>query len=194
MNKYIIQKKNKKFSGVWQVVSRGFLEKGFTIIEMLVVMFIIVIITTLILTNYRSGQKMYALKQASQQVVSDLRRAQNMSMSGKKNTAETIYDYGVHFEGDASYYILFADKQANSQRYNSGSDAQVERINLRNQIKIKAVSPSSSGLDIVFEPPNPKTYINKNASGPATIILQSGSDSSLTKTITITAVGLIYSD
>jgi prepilin-type N-terminal cleavage/methylation domain-containing protein len=173
---------------------KRFASNGFTLVEMLVVMFIIAIISLLILTNYRSGQKAYALSQASQKVVSDLRRAQNMAMSGKKSVTETIYDYGIHFDASSSYYTIFADKQVNNERYNSSLDAQIEKIDLTNSIKIKTVSPNSSGLDIVFEPPNPKTYINKTATGPATITLQYGDDASLTRTVTVTTAGLVYSN
>lgn len=187
------QEKNIKNSSVVQrIIPRGSAAAGFTLIEILVVLAIMAVISSVLIADYRTGQKKYSLDAAAQNIVSDLRRVQSMAMSGTTKTAEIIYDYGIHFDANTSYYTIFADKQANSQRYsNATADVMIERVNLENQVKVVAVSPNSSGLDVVFEPPNPKTYINKNSSGPATITLQYGNDTSRTKTITITLAGAI---
>lgn len=126
------------------------LRKGFTLIEMLVVLAVIAVISSLLIASYRTAQKRYALESAAQNLVSDLREVQAMAMSGAVKTTEIIYGYGVHFDENTSYYIIFADKQFNDRRYQSGADIQIEKINLADQIKIAAVSPNNSGLDIVF--------------------------------------------
>jgi len=166
-------------------------QAGFTITELLVVMFIISLLSSLVLANHRSGQKRYALSQATQQLVSDLRRVQNMAMSGVDMADRS--GYGVYVEKDDNFYIIYADENDNSTY--QPSDATIETIDLSNQIKISSVSPLSSKIDIFFKPPEPTTYINANdgvgISGTITLKLE---DTSLTKTITVTTVGLIYSN
>lgn len=167
---------------------------GFTLIEMMVVISIIALLSATVIAGYRSNGKQYALAQASQQVVSDLRWAQNMAMSGNKACSGTCYDYGVHFDQGSSSYIIFGDVQQNSYTFqNDPPDIIIATIKLPPNIKIQSVAPGSN-LDIAFEPPNPKTYINKNSAGPALIVLQYSSDASLTRTITVTIAGSISSN
>jgi len=172
-------------------------QAGFTLTELLVVMFIISLLSSLVLANHRSGQKKYALSQATQQLVSDLRRAQNMAMSGVDIEGQNC-GYGLELDNSSrpTSYYFYADTKANCQTSNNkydGSDDILETINLPNQIEIQSISPSP--LDVFFKSPEPTTYINANAgagiSGTITLELN---DTSLTKIITVTTVGLIYSN
>jgi len=166
-------------------------QAGFTLTELLVTMFIIALLSTMLLANYRGGQKRYALSQATQQLVSNSRKAQNMAMSGVDIETEQYYGYGIYAEKDDDFYIIYADENGNSS-YQS-SDATIETVNLPNQINIKTTSPLANKVDIFFEPPEPTTYINADdgagISGTITLELE---DTSLTKTVTITTAGLIY--
>ncbi len=172
---------------------------GFTLVELLVVMFIVGLLASLVLANYRSGQKKYALEQATQKLVSDIRKAQNMAISGVEipgqcSVADPCSGYGVSIRKSSNnFYRIFGDKVDNS-RYQP-ADALIEIINLPPDIEIKATSPIPSKTDIIFEPPAPTTFINGNTGvGILGTITLEIVDTSLTKTVTVTTAGLIYSN
>ncbi len=166
-------------------------QAGFTLMELLVVMFIISLLSGLVLANHHSGQKKYALFQAAQQLVSDLRKAQNMAISGIEMAGRS--GYGIYAEKDDIFYVIYADKNGDSSYQGEPPDELIETINLPSQIKIKTTLPLTNQVDIFFKPPEPMTYINANPgagiSGVITLELESAS---LTKTVTVTTAGLIY--
>lgn len=164
-------------------------QAGFTITELLVVMFIISLIATLSLVNYRSGQRKYVLTQTVQRLVSDIRKTQNMALSGF-GLAGTYYGYGVYVDENDSYYIIFGDINGNAVY--EPSDDIIETISLPNDINIKSVSPSPDKLHVFFEPPQPTTYLNgNNAAGISETIILEIENSSLSKTVRVSTAGLI---
>jgi len=166
-------------------------QAGFTLLELVIVVFIIGTLSGLVLANHRSGQKKYALSQTTQQLVSDLRKVQNMAMSGVDIEGQ-YYGYGIYIRrlDSVVYYRIYADKDGDS-KYDS--DESLETVNLPEGIEIKSTSPASK-VDVFFRSPEPITYINAPASvNPGTITLELEGTSS-TKTITITTAGLIYSN
>ena len=165
-------------------------QAGFTLTELLVVMFIISLLSGLVLAGHRSSQKRYALSQATQQLVSELRKAQNMAMSGVEMAGRS--GYGIYADKDDISYTIYADKNGNSSYQGEPPDELIETINLPSQIKISSVSPLPNKVDIFFKPPEPITYINAPSgvnSGTITLELEGTSS---TKTVTITTAGLIY--
>ncbi len=169
-------------------------QAGFTLIELLVVISIMGLLSTLVLASHHNSQKKYALSQATQQLISDLRKAQNMAMSGVDIEGQ-YYGYGVYVrrqDSDISY-IFYGDKTLpdGNNKYNSGTDDVLETVNLPNQIKIQSTNPASK-IDVFFRPPDPVTYINAPSGvNPGTITLEL-EGASLTKTVTVTTAGLIY--
>ncbi|MFH1667875.1 MAG: prepilin-type N-terminal cleavage/methylation domain-containing protein [Candidatus Komeilibacteria bacterium] len=170
-------------------------QSGFTLVELLVVIFIMSLLTSLILISYRSSEKRYALNQAAQQLVSNLRKAQSMAMSGV-GIREQYCGYGIKVDSGSSpgSYIFYADKSGNCQNSNNKYDASddiIETINLPNQIIIQASSPA----DFFFKSPDPTTYINQvSVSGVGRTITLEVESGSLSKMITITTAGLIQSN
>jgi len=162
---------------------------GFTMMELLVVMFVISLLAALSLAGYHNGQKRYALSQDGQRLMASLRKAQNMSMSGIDISGQ-YYGYGVYVEKNDTSYIIYADENNNSSF--QPSDTVIETINLSDKIEIQNVSPLPNKVDIFFSPPNPITYINGNdAVGVLGTITLGIEDTSLTKIITVTTAGLI---
>lgn len=162
---------------------------GFTITELLVVIFIISLLSALTLVGYRGSQKRYALSQDSQRLMASLRKVQNMAMSGIDISGQ-YYGYGIYVEDGNSSYIIYADENNNSSY--QPSDATIETINLSDKIEIESVSPLPNKIDIFFSPPNPTTYINgSTAVGGAGTVTLGIEDTLLTKTITVTTAGLI---
>ena len=169
-------------------------EKGFSLLEMLVVLFVISLLTVMILANYQDNRKKYTLLQSSQKLVSDLRKVQNMAISGTEITdlcsvSSICFGYGIYFNSNSSY-ILFADKN-NDQLYSVGEE--FETVNLPSLIAIQSISPSPAS--VFFKPPEPITYVNQSsATGSSAEIILQIQGTATTKTVTINTAGLIDSN
>lgn len=136
------------------------MKKGFTIIEMVIVMAVIAVITTVVLVEYRSGAKVNRLQLAAQQVATDLKEAQNLSLSSQKSNGDIPPGgYGVSFypyEPNNRSYILFADEDANKE-YDTGEE--VRTVNLPEGIEISSTQ-GAAPLDVVFLPPNSDVFFS----------------------------------
>jgi len=138
-------------------------EHGFTIPELLVVVAIIVLMTGLMLPNFRSGERTLALNRVVHKAGQDVRRAQELALRAQAYTcpndpAEKISAYGVFFDQNTpTSYILFAECNGNNT-YNTGTDGIVEIIQLESGIEIQSVSPSPQ-ISIVFIPPIPTVFL-----------------------------------
>jgi len=145
--------------------------RGFTLIELLVSVFVIALISGIVLANLRSGGNNSQLKTAAQKVASDIRLAQNYSLSYKDfNGADSNGGWGVYFNtGASSRYVIFADQNKN-KLYNSSTSEGYATINLPDNISIDSLSLGTR-VDIVFLPPDPITFINSSNSTPVEIVL-----------------------
>jgi len=163
-------------------------QKGFTLIEMIVVMAIIVTLSTLVLANYRDGQKRYALAQSAQQLASDLRRIQNMAMNGV-DLISPRRGYGIYLQEGETDYLIYSD--GNASLFFQPSDELIEVINLADNVEIINISTTNNKADIYFESPDPITYI-KNSVNPDTVTITLGMDNFAdTETVTVTLAGVI---
>ena len=111
------------------------INKGFTILEITVVISIIGLLAAVILFNYQGEGKQFALLRSAHQVAQKLRQAEEMAMSSQKTPAgcekveEGVFPkggYGIHFaidsENSENYYIyLFADCDGEGDYDNSGN-------------------------------------------------------------------------
>jgi len=156
---------------------------GFTLVEMLVVIFVIGVISTLIFSNYRTGHKKYTLQRARQEVINHLRLAQDMSLTGLEFNNQVL-SFGLYFQLNKNYYILFADLDGGFDY--DGTSEDLIKVDLPTDVKISALS--ASPLTIIFAPPEGKVYINGSSTGSANITLEI---SSLTRTIQISSEGVI---
>ena len=144
-------------------MTRKITEHGFSIPELLVVVAIIVLMTGLMLPNWRSGDRTLALNRVVHKAGQDVRRAQELALRAKahicpNDPAEKISAYGVFFDQDMpTSYILFAECN-NNNTYNEGTDGIVETVQLESGIKIQSVSPGPK-ISIVFVPPTPTVFI-----------------------------------
>jgi prepilin-type N-terminal cleavage/methylation domain-containing protein len=136
------------------------MKKGFTIIELLVSLGIFVVVTAMVVTNFRGGSQSDELKIAADTLVSNLRKAQNMALAGEQVGGITPPGgYGVYFTlGTPLQYIVFADFNGN-QKYDLGEDLSDGKIILAKNVVITGVRPLANS-SVVFKPPKPTTYIN----------------------------------
>ena len=172
------------------------MNKGFTVVEMLVVLSIIGTITGIVVFNVGSQQRNLALLRSAQNLSLNLRRVENFALSSKTfKTSGVPCGWGIHFSGAGSTnYIIFADKAINANcsdrdftRAVDGSE-DLENINIDMQITFSSFSGGLS--DVIFSPPEPTVVFVPNQT-TATIVLVNKSGT--TKTININKTGFISS-
>lgn len=172
--------------------------KGFTLLEMIVTIGIMVLLTGIVLINYQEGQKQLALQRAANKLAQDIRRVQEMAMSAQEyNGAIPAGGYGVYFiDSSPNSYILFADCTVPPNYvYNDtgnpcagGFPEKIQEIELEKSIIIDNLS--ASPLDITFVPPDPTIYFN-TATTSSLESIQLSVSSGQTKTIKVNGAGLI---
>ena len=170
--------------------------RGFTLIESLVVVFIILVLTLITLPSYRSGEKILSLEQAAARLEQDLRRAQALALSAKEfHGVIPRGGYGLYFSLTSSY-ILFADcSTPPNYQYDAGGAGcngfpeKVEQVFLPNVVSVASLSPSSP-LTIVYTSPTPLVTFS-GAGNNASIILQLTDNAAKNKTIRANKAGLV---
>jgi prepilin-type N-terminal cleavage/methylation domain-containing protein len=166
--------------------------RGFTLLELTVVSAIMILLSGIVLSNYRVGEREYTLLRSAQKLAQDLRRAEELALSAKSYPgAPSSFKggFGVNFPSNStSSYTLFADLN-NNKVFDAGED--LETLNLEKKVKITGLS--ASPLNIVFLPPDPQVCISGNcpAISEAQITLSLETDSSKTKTVKVNQIGLI---
>jgi len=164
-------------------------KKGFTLVELLVAVGIIVVMTSIMLADYRGAGRKSALYFEAHKLAGNFRRAQNMALASVEyNGAVPAGGWGLYIV-DAANYIIFADN-GNKQYENSTLDPTYAAVALENGVTFSAGISAS----VVFFPPDPRTFINGvNGEGnswdaSATITLTGSAGS---KNLLVNEVGLI---
>ncbi|MFH0852050.1 MAG: GspH/FimT family pseudopilin [bacterium] len=133
--------------------------RGFTIFEMLVVLAIIIVITSLALANYRQGQKNYSLLQAAQKLAVDLRQAQGMAVTGTTTSGQPLGGYGIYIQ-DSANYLLFLNTTAADV---NGCPATSERLSVKTIALPAGVTMATAGTSAFFAPPEPRSCFNNTS-------------------------------
>ncbi len=197
---------------------------GFTLIELMVVLGIILILTTVVLINYRTGNQQLALARSAHKLAQDIRRAQEMTMSSREEgSCPSGFEgsYGIRFSRLAAQYpgpksyVLFADCD-NNREYDPppgppAPDIVIEEVEFDQGLKVDRIKywhigpnewrPNGVGeptIDIIFSPPDPERSIfTANAAynnAPAHKIIIKTEDDQFFRCIYINKAGLIYVD
>lgn len=177
------------FIMMFQKMSNG-VNKGLTLIELVVTMTIVSLVMGALLVMSRSGEAQAALMRSAQKLVLDISRQQSSAMSAKEVRGEVPCGYGVHLDFWAGSYILFADRgiqaDCSDQDFRLSPGEQISVSNFETGIVISG----SNNSDIVFNPPEPQVHFFPGAA-PAEIILQS-SRTGQTRRVIVTLAGQIY--
>ena len=180
-------------------------KKGFTLLELLVVISIITIITGIVFINYRPAQQQLALNRAASKLAQDIRRAQEMAMSTRAFTSCSggVQPSGYGLISDTNQptaYYMFADCN-NNQKWDFGVDSSAGKINLEKDITVEAPSgaPTFQFLSIIFTSPDPAVSICHHASSGSCTAQTSGwvrlrNTDGKTRTVTVNQVGQIEID
>lgn len=85
--------------------------RGFTIVEMIVVLAIIVLVTAVALTGQSSFNRSLTITDTAYTVALSIRQAQTYGLSSRTvaGTSVTNAGYGVHFQASSNSYSMFAD-------------------------------------------------------------------------------------
>jgi hypothetical protein len=163
-------------------------QKAFTLLEIVFSSFIVMLLTGVFFVSFRGGAATNDLKRSVSRVALELRRAQNAALNTTLLNNEAPFGYGIYFSlNNPDEIIMFADldddKTATAGEF-------VETIKLERGVSIVNLSPSSP-LVVFFRSPEPKTFINTQNSGSASVTLRLQSDLSQTKNININISGQI---
>lgn len=181
---------------------------GFTLVELLVTLGIFMVMTGVVLANYRGYNTNALFANASEDIVLALRQAQVYGVGVKGLPAGscgglTQFDcsYGVYFQSFTNKIIIYADRNAD-RTYTSADNPPVETISWGNTIRIESAvvyfgaTMTTFFANITFNRPNPDAFINDNFSGraisgdSATITLRD-TTTGKTSVVTITKAGQI---
>ena len=141
--------------------------KGFTLVEMLVIVAIMSFLSSTLILNFRaSNRSQVALQRAASEIVSEIRRAQTLTVTTSTIQGGIPCGYGIHYESSTNssfIYTYFNSKGGgdcslvSSRNYLSG-DLKIADIKFTNSnIELK-----NSFSDVFFEPPDPITFINND--------------------------------
>jgi type II secretory pathway pseudopilin PulG len=172
------------------------MKKAFTLIELIVMMGIVALFTSILFIDYGRNSKSFALDRSVRKMAQDIRRAQEMAMTGLIGD-ENTNGYGVFFDktvGNNTSYIIYQNENANMY-YESGTDSVKEAINIETGIKICNIlldSSDQNNISLSFEPPDPINYINSYYTGhEAFVVLCIDGDETKTKTVKVNNAGRI---
>lgn len=143
---------------------KDFDQRGFTLLEVLITLVIVGFLSSVITLNFRSSAtNATARRQAAAVIVSDIRRAQSLAISGVNFQGGIVCGYGIDYLDSKTYRIYAKNKPGaaacstvSTRNYQSATDTIVETRKIGNA----SLQFASSFSDIFFEPPDPKTYIN----------------------------------
>lgn len=160
---------------------------------------IIVLMTSLVLPNWRSGERGLALERTASKVGQDVRRIQEFSMRARAYTCATgtISGYGIYFATfTPDSYILFAECNG-TNTYDAGVDGVVETAEMESGVQMQEIlldSVPNGTVSIVFIPPTPTVFIKPGDPLEAEIVLQRTDGVSGTRTVSISSKGVIDID
>ena len=145
--------------------------RGFTLIEMLIVVFLVITLSTLVFYNLSSRRTSQALNNGEDEIVALVNEARGNTISGENGS-----QYGVHFETKKA--ILFA-----GTTYTVGSSTNKE-YDFDGAVTINSISLAGGSSDMVFK----KLTGDTDQYGTVQITSTPGN---ATKTITVSKNGFV---
>ncbi len=85
------------------------MRSGFTLVEMLVVLSITMLLTTVSVSNFRASEKNEFLRFSARQLADSIQSIQSSALGGTQSKFSLAKSYGVHIDKDAQDIRIFAD-------------------------------------------------------------------------------------
>lgn len=187
-------KENKLWLNISNKLSAFKKEGGFTIVEMLVVISIIALLSSLALSYNKASERQIRLFRDQSTVVSILNRAKSLSLQRFNEQTEggiSICAVGVRFPDTKNFHIFqdLIDPETQTcddanLSYDSGED--IESFSLGDQIEF--YGDASSGLEVLFIPPH--LGVTSTVAFPADIGVRT-TDESISTEISVSGAGQI---
>jgi len=196
-------------------------EKGVTLIEIVIAIFIITIFSLIVVNDFPRMKRQFAIAGVTYRLAQDIRRAEDLGMSGMQvSGASNTKGYGfyvnINFPENKNKYWIYADIGDTADRKFSGTlqdcspetegDCIIETINISDYetgVYIKRIEyfdnisdnfmPTNS-LSINFNPPNPTVIITSGEEGTSKrikIVLGLYLDDTVERIIYVNSAGLI---
>jgi len=159
-----------KIRGIHSEINRS--SRGFTLLEMLVVISIVVLLSSLLVIYSHTGENQIVLFKDQSQLITILNRAKSLSIDSLQSSQPSC-GFGVHFSKADNSFVIFRDLGADCQNadhvYTDAGEI-FESYKLSPNINFQSITFT----DIIFIPPDPTTLIDNNPNiNDGTIILQS---------------------
>lgn len=184
--------------------------RGFTIIEVLVVLFILGIVSLIVVIDFRASQRRFAVQNAAQQLSLDMRRAQALALQARKESSGIPDGYGIYINiVSSTSYILYGDVNDNNSYDGSEGLKNIEfprGAHLRDNLGDSptrvydadgtACGPGpnadSDTVHLTFRPPDPEVIILGDSADPcfkACIIIDG--EATLSRIVGVSQTGLV---
>ena len=154
------------------IKSIKFYKRGFTLLEMLVVIAVIGIMVAVVFSSFSKMKENQVLKNAGEDIISTVNKARTQTLAQLNGL-----QYGVHFQ--ANGVIIFRGAIFNS------SDSNNQITSITSPAVISTITLTGGAVNLYFN----KLSGTPNVSG--SVIVSSTATPSLTKTITISATGAV---
>ena len=140
------------------------MNKGFTIIELIVVISIISILSIMMLANYGAGRIAIKEQQSVQILAQAIHSAQNKSLGGEViNCTNPPCKYGVYIQDESPAVLIFGDGTngfSSNNAYDAGEEI-IETYSMAEGILITKINPGGGPkMQILFQPPDPVISFN----------------------------------
>jgi len=180
-------------------------QTGFTVVELMVTVAIVVLITGIALVRYGSFNNSVLLKSQAYEVALDIRSAQTygVSVSGQ-NSAEFTKAFGLYFDkSNTNEYVLFQDAN-NNLKYDSTPPEAIGSVYVIDpRFIISDIVTNSSGscgeilsASVSFKRPNFDAHLDIDSGSPCSftelgIVIASAHDPSFTRTVWVSTTGYV---
>jgi prepilin-type N-terminal cleavage/methylation domain-containing protein len=170
--------------------------KGFSIIEFVVVSSIIVIISSIVFPNWNRIRQDVLLQREAYKVAQDIRRTLEMSLAAQEATCSGgVNGYLIYFAKDQSSYSLYVDGGDEGLDTTTTDDCSIGQVGLDENVTIENISTGNDKVEILFIPPNPEVKFfsggSESVKNPVKItLLVKGT--SKQRNIVVNKAGLIY--
>jgi putative endonuclease len=148
---------------------------GFTLTEILVVIFIISLLSALTFANYRQGGKEMALQRSASELAQAIRRAQEMAISASEcrvcNPVQIPPAYGIYSPSAADLPTstkIFADIDKDG-KFSPSQDKEIETVYYEQGVNFSSLNVTGCDLSgisfgrrrvhITFKPPDPEIQL-----------------------------------